>query len=79
MGDRRQLLVDIGLIDHQRLAAAVLRLEAHILQQLFHNEWVNLVALDPGDVSFHRYRPDASWERLELDANGAALTSEGAS
>ena len=50
-----------------------------ILQQLFHNEWVNLVALDPGDVSFHRYRPDASWERLELDANGAALTSEGAS
>ena len=35
-----------------------------ILQQLFHNQWLNLVALDPYTFEFHRYRPDATWERI---------------
>ena len=35
-----------------------------ILQQLFHNEWLNLVALDPHRVEFHRYNPDATWETV---------------
>jgi len=33
-----------------------------LLQHLFHNQWLNLVALDPGTGLCHRYRPDATWE-----------------
>jgi len=33
-----------------------------ILQQLFHNQWLNLVALDPHTFEFHRYNPNATWE-----------------
>ncbi len=36
-----------------------------LLQQLFHNQWVNLVALEPGTFTFHRYTPDAEWETME--------------
>ena len=35
-----------------------------ILQQLFHNQWLNLVALDPYTFEFHRYHPDATWELI---------------
>ncbi len=35
-----------------------------VLQQYFHNEWVNLVALDPETFEFHRYQPDATWESV---------------
>jgi uncharacterized protein YbcC (UPF0753/DUF2309 family) len=34
----------------------------HALQQLFDNGWVNLVALDPSDGSFLRYREGGGWE-----------------
>ena len=37
-----------------------------ILQQLFHNEWLNLVAIDPNKFEFHRYNADATWERLNF-------------
>ena len=33
-----------------------------ILQQLFHNQWLNLLSLDPNTFAFHRYCPDATWE-----------------
>jgi hypothetical protein len=33
-----------------------------LLQHLFHNQWVNLVALEPDTFEFKRYNPDASWE-----------------
>ena len=36
-----------------------------ILQQLFHNEWVNLVALDPEAFEFHRYYKDATWAPVQ--------------
>lgn len=38
------------------------------LQNLFHNQWVNLVAYDPGKGGFFRYRPDATWEVLDVPA-----------
>lgn len=38
-----------------------------ILQQLFHNQWVNLVALDPNTFEFHRYNPDATWEPVRMN------------
>jgi uncharacterized protein YbcC (UPF0753/DUF2309 family) len=37
-----------------------------VLQQFFHNEWVNLVALDPESFVFQRYYKDATWEPIEL-------------
>jgi uncharacterized protein YbcC (UPF0753/DUF2309 family) len=37
-----------------------------VLQQFFHNEWVNLVALEPQTLVFHRYYKDATWEPIEL-------------
>ncbi|WP_447970234.1 DUF2309 domain-containing protein [Nitrospira sp. M1] len=33
-----------------------------LLQQLYHNQWMNLVALDPKTCELHRYNPDATWE-----------------
>ena len=35
-----------------------------ILQQLFHNGWLNLVALDHTTLTFHRYNPNATWEAI---------------
>ncbi len=35
-----------------------------LLQQLFHNHWVSLVALDPDTGACHRYHPDATWEAM---------------
>ena len=37
-----------------------------VLQQFFHNEWVNLVALNPVTAEFHRYNKNATWEKIEL-------------
>ena len=37
-----------------------------VLQQFFHNEWVNLVALDPQTFEFHRYYKDATWKPIVL-------------
>jgi uncharacterized protein len=37
-----------------------------ILQQLFHNQWLTLVALDPNNFEFHRYNPDATWEIVDV-------------
>ena len=41
-------------------------IEKHtLLQHLFQNQWVNLVAVDPATREFHRYRPDATWEACQ--------------
>jgi len=37
-----------------------------ILQNLFHNGWVNLLALDPDTQAVHRYNSDSTWEPLLL-------------
>ena len=37
-----------------------------ILQKLFHNGWVNLLALDPNTHAVHRYKTDSRWEPLLL-------------
>ncbi|CAI2717544.1 DUF2309 domain-containing protein [Nitrospina watsonii] len=37
-----------------------------ILQQLFHNQWLNLVALDLRKFEFHRYNPNATWEAVHV-------------
>jgi len=47
-----------------------------VLQQYFHNEWVNLVALDPETFEFHRYRPDATWETVAVPSADGGTTKE---
>jgi uncharacterized protein YbcC (UPF0753/DUF2309 family) len=37
-----------------------------ILQQFFHNGWLNLVAIDPASSEFHRYNQDATWQLIKL-------------
>jgi uncharacterized protein YbcC (UPF0753/DUF2309 family) len=39
-----------------------------VLQHLFDNGWVNLVALDPQAGSFLRYREGGGWEPCEAGA-----------
>lgn len=38
----------------------------NLLQNLFHNQWVNLVAVDPATFEFQRYSPDGGWETAPL-------------
>jgi len=46
----------------QRIASAI---QKHaVLQQVFHNGWMNLLALDPETGQFHRYNPDSNWEAM---------------
>ncbi|MEO2048259.1 MAG: DUF2309 domain-containing protein [Pirellulales bacterium] len=33
-----------------------------LLQHLLHNQWINLIAVDPTTFEFHRYNPDSTWE-----------------
>ena len=35
-----------------------------ILQQLFHNQWLNLIAVDPNTCTYHRYNLNGSWETV---------------
>ena len=41
-------------------------IERHeILRHFYHNEWVHLVALDPDDQVWYRYRPTGEWVRID--------------
>ncbi len=35
-----------------------------VLQHFYHNEWVHLVALDPEEQVWYRYRPDGQWSPI---------------
>ncbi len=48
----------------ERISAVIGKHE--ILQTLFHNQWVNLVAFDGDRQTFLRYRTDATWEPVTL-------------
>jgi uncharacterized protein YbcC (UPF0753/DUF2309 family) len=41
-------------------------IERHeVLRHFYHNEWVHLVALDPDDQEWYRYRPTGEWVRID--------------
>ena len=48
----------------QRIASIIRKHD--VLQQIFHNRWMNLLALDPQTRQFHRYHPDSTWEAMTL-------------
>ena len=54
----------LGMIEAPPSRISAIIQKHAILQQLLHNQWLNLVALDPYTFEFHRYRPDATWERI---------------
>ena len=42
-----------------------------LLQGLFHNEWLNVVALDPSTFAFERYTASGVWEPVTMDERSA--------
>lgn len=56
----------LAIIEHAPSVLSPIIQKHAILQQLFHNQWLNLVALDPHTGEFHRYNPDASWEAVSV-------------
>ena len=48
----------------ERIGATILK--HAVLQQVFHNRWMNLLALDPDTREFHRYNPDSTWAVMPL-------------
>ena len=52
----------LAIIEHTPSVLSSIIQKHAILQQLLHNQWLNLVSLDPHSGGFHRYNPDASWE-----------------
>ena len=56
----------LAIIEHAPHVISSIIQRHEILQQLFHNQWLNLVALNPESRGFHRYAPQASWEPLSV-------------
>jgi uncharacterized protein YbcC (UPF0753/DUF2309 family) len=55
----------------ERIDRLIARYE--VLRHYYHNEWVHLIALDPEDGDWYRYRPTGEWARI------VQAVSEGAS
>ncbi|MBM4298006.1 MAG: DUF2309 domain-containing protein, partial [Deltaproteobacteria bacterium] len=45
---------------------AVIRSQSH-LRRLYDNEWLGLIAIDPQEQVFYRYRPKRGWIKAELE------------
>jgi uncharacterized protein YbcC (UPF0753/DUF2309 family) len=56
----------LAIIEHTPTVLSSIIGKHEILQQLFHNEWLNLVSLDPHKFEFHRYNPNATWETINF-------------
>ncbi len=56
----------LAIIEHTPSVISSIIQKHAILQQLFHNQWLNLVALDPQTFAFQRYNPNAKWETLSV-------------
>ena len=44
-----------------------------VLRHFYHNEWVHLVALDPKDQVWYRYRPDGTWHPIMIPSETASV------
>ncbi len=56
----------LAVIEHTPSVISSIIQKHSILQQLFHNQWLTLVALDPDSFKFHRYNPDTTWEPVQV-------------
>ena len=57
----------LAIIEHTPDVISLIIQKHAILQQLLHNQWLNLVAIDPLTFEFHRYCLDGQWEPLPLN------------
>ncbi len=56
----------LAIIEHAPDVISSIIQKHSILQQLLHNQWITLVALDPEKFEFQRYNPNATWEPLHV-------------
>ena len=56
----------LAVIEHTPDVISSIIQKHSILQQLFHNEWINLVSLDPNSFEFHRYNTDQTWKKIYI-------------
>ena len=56
----------LAIIEHTPSVISSIIQKHAILQQLFHNQWLTLIALDPHTFEYHRYNPDATWEKVQV-------------
>lgn len=56
----------LAIIEHAPHVISSIVQKHAILQQLFHNQWLNLIALDSNHFEFHRYNADQTWEKLDI-------------
>ncbi len=54
----------LAVIEAPRERISALIRKHEVLQRLFCNQWMNLLALDPETHQIHRFNPDSSWEGL---------------
>jgi uncharacterized protein YbcC (UPF0753/DUF2309 family) len=54
----------LTVIEAPRTNIANLIRRHEVLQHLYHNEWVHLVAVDPEDGALYRYQPTGAWNRV---------------
>ncbi len=54
----------LTVIEAPRVSIEKLISRHEVLQHLYHNEWVHLVALDPEDGGLYRYRSTGAWSRV---------------
>ena len=54
----------LTVIEAPRASVGKLIRRHEVLQHLYDNEWVHLVALDPEDGVLYRYRPRDAWNRI---------------
>ena len=52
-------LLTIVEAPRERIEELIVRHE--VLRHFYHNEWVHLIALDPNDGVWYRYRPTGEW------------------
>jgi uncharacterized protein YbcC (UPF0753/DUF2309 family) len=51
----------LTIVEAPRASIEKLITRHEVLQHFYHNEWVHLVALDPNDGIWYRYRPTGEW------------------
>ncbi|MCA9471792.1 MAG: DUF2309 domain-containing protein [Nitrospirales bacterium] len=56
----------LAIIEHTPDVISAIIQKHGILQRLFHNQWLNLVSLNPDTFEFSRYQLDASWETMSI-------------
>ncbi len=56
----------LAIIEHAPSVLSSIIQKHAILQQLFHNQWLNLVVVVPDTGEMHRYNPDGTWEAVVL-------------